>query len=79
MARRLVLLEELVAVVGSTILRDPMYVLFQRQVWEEVDWGRMSHGRIDDVTKHLEQREDYMVELEVLGPLLLAAELHNYM
>nr|GFC11634.1 hypothetical protein [Tanacetum cinerariifolium] len=78
MAWRLVLLEELVAVVGSMILRDPMYVLFQRQVWEEVDWGRMLHGRIDDVTKHLEQREDYMVELEILGPLLLAAELLNY-
>ncbi|GJZ35023.1 hypothetical protein Tco_0580840, partial [Tanacetum coccineum] len=49
MAPHLVLFEELDDAASSTFLRDQMYVLFQREIWEEEDWGTVLRDRCLEV------------------------------
>nr|GEX37957.1 hypothetical protein [Tanacetum cinerariifolium] len=63
MASNLVLFQELSNAAGSTNLRDQMYVLFQRVVSKEEDWGRVLLRQISEVTKRLSQCEAYIAEL----------------
>ncbi|GKB46491.1 hypothetical protein Tco_0897244, partial [Tanacetum coccineum] len=56
-----------------------MYVLFQRAVSEEEDWGRVLLDRISEVTERLSQCEAYIAEIKVLGPRLFAVEPLSYM
>nr|GEY46826.1 RNA-directed DNA polymerase, eukaryota [Tanacetum cinerariifolium] len=60
-------------------IRDQMYVLFQRAVSKEEDWGRVLLRQISEVTKRLSQCEAYIAELTVLGPRLLVVEPLSYM
>ncbi|GJZ98688.1 hypothetical protein Tco_0671141 [Tanacetum coccineum] len=79
MASRLVLLEELDDAAGLTFLRDQMYVLFQREVLEEEDWGMVLRGWCLEVSEHIRQRDDLIAEMEVIGPRLLNVEALNYL
>nr|GFB15786.1 hypothetical protein [Tanacetum cinerariifolium] len=45
MALHLILLEVLDDVADLNFLRDQTYVLFQREVLEEEEWGMVLHGR----------------------------------
>ncbi|GJX03711.1 hypothetical protein Tco_0189627 [Tanacetum coccineum] len=80
MAPRLVLFQELAeAAGGSTKLQDQMYVIFQREVWEEEDYGRFLLRQISEVTERLSNREAYIAEMEILGPHMLAIQPLGYM
>nr|GFA41359.1 hypothetical protein [Tanacetum cinerariifolium] len=75
----LVLFQELYDAAGSTNLKDQMYVLFQRDVSEEEDWGRVLLRQISEVIERLSQCEAYIAEIKVLRPRLLAVEPFSYM
>ncbi|GJZ61456.1 hypothetical protein Tco_0617593, partial [Tanacetum coccineum] len=70
---------ELADAAGSTNLRDQMYVLFQRAVWEEEDCRRVLPSQISEVNKRLSKLEAYIVDIKVLGLRLLAVEPLGYM
>ncbi|GJV10952.1 hypothetical protein Tco_1352493 [Tanacetum coccineum] len=53
MAPHLVLLEELDDAASSTFLRDQMYVLFQREIWEEEDWRTVLRDRCLEVSERI--------------------------
>ncbi|GKA41550.1 hypothetical protein Tco_0734210 [Tanacetum coccineum] len=63
----------------AEILRDQMYVLFQRAVWEEEDCRRVLPSQISEVNKRLSKLEAYIVDIKVLGLRLLAVEPLGYM
>ncbi|GJY24426.1 hypothetical protein Tco_0398084 [Tanacetum coccineum] len=80
MAPRLVLFQELAeADGGSTKLQDQMYVIFQREVRKEEDYGRFVLRQVSEVTERLSNRESYIAEMEILGPRMLVVQPLGYM
>ncbi|GJT70342.1 hypothetical protein Tco_1029628 [Tanacetum coccineum] len=57
MAPSLVLFQDLVDAAGSMNLKDQMYVLFKRAVWEEEDWGRVLLRRISERGQLVQQTQ----------------------
>nr|GFC17783.1 hypothetical protein [Tanacetum cinerariifolium] len=79
MALHLILLEVLDDAADLNFLRDQTYVLFQREVLEEEDWGMVLHGRYLEVSEHIRQHGDLIAKMVVLGPRLLNVEALNYL